>query len=77
MNVEKLGKMANEIAAFFAGEEDPGVALEGFCAHLRKFWDPRMRRELIAWVDGGGGEMLSALVRRGLSEGRGKILPPG
>jgi formate dehydrogenase subunit delta len=39
--------MANQIAAFFAAyPEAEGVA--GVEEHLLKFWDPLMRRELLA-----------------------------
>jgi len=53
-------RMANQIAAFF--EAYPrGEALEGIANHIRKFWDPRMRRQLDEYIDGGG-EGLSPLV---------------
>jgi formate dehydrogenase subunit delta len=53
MNVERLVHMANQIAKFFAAYPRP-QAIEGVADHLRKFWDPRMRRELFAHVDKGG-----------------------
>jgi formate dehydrogenase subunit delta len=46
--------MANDIAAFFDAEPDKAVAAEGVRYHLVRFWDPRMRREIIAYVNGGG-----------------------
>ncbi len=55
MEPMKLVKMVNEIAAFFGAEPDRAVALEGVAQHLKRFWDPRMRRELLAWVDQHGG----------------------
>jgi formate dehydrogenase subunit delta len=75
MNAEKLGKMANEIAAFFDADPDRTVAMDGFVGHLKRFWDPRMRRELIAWVDGGGGTELLALVRDAIAQRREQIMP--
>jgi len=51
---DKLVKMANEIAAFFAAEPDPDVRLAGVAGHLKRFWDPRMRRQLLRYVDEGG-----------------------
>ena len=47
MNVERLVAMVNDISAFFTGEAgaDAPAAVAG---HLRRFWDPRMRREIIA-----------------------------
>jgi formate dehydrogenase subunit delta len=54
MNVERLVAMANDIAAFFDSEADKAVAAEGVRSHLVRFWDPRMRREIIAHAEGGG-----------------------
>jgi formate dehydrogenase subunit delta len=56
VDVERLVAMANDIAAFFDAEPDKAVAAEGVRFHLTRFWDPRMRREIIAHVgDGGAG----------------------
>ena len=46
--------MANDIAAFFDSEPDKNVAAEGVRFHMSRFWDPRMRREIIAHVGAGG-----------------------
>jgi len=64
MKIEALIKMANEIAAFFEGEggeqEAPGLV----ASHLRRFWEPRMRREIIAYYQANGGEGLEEVARR-------------
>ncbi len=49
MNVEKLVRMANQIAAFFA-HEGPERAPASIEDHLRKFWDPRMRAQIASAV---------------------------
>jgi formate dehydrogenase subunit delta len=54
VDAERLVAMANDIAAFFDSEPDKVVAVEGVRFHLARFWDPRMRREIIAYVNGGG-----------------------
>ena len=54
MDVHRLVAMANDIAAFFDSEPDKSVAAEGVRVHLQKFWEPRMRREIIAHVEQGG-----------------------
>jgi formate dehydrogenase subunit delta len=54
MNIERLVAMANDIAAFFDAEPDKAVAAEGVRFHISRFWDPRMRREIIAHVLAGG-----------------------
>ena len=48
---ERLIYMANQIARFFAAQPE-GAA--GAAGHLKNFWDPQMRAELIAWCAGGG-----------------------
>ena len=50
MNVQRLIEMANDIAAFFAADPDRQAGVDGVANHLRKFWDPRMRRQIIAHV---------------------------
>ena len=56
MSPERLVYMANQIGKFFASQ-GPDEAVAGTLDHLRKFWDPRMRREIIAYLDGGGAEL--------------------
>jgi len=41
---DRLVTMANDIAAFFAGESNKEAAAAGVANHLTRFWDPRMRR---------------------------------
>jgi formate dehydrogenase subunit delta len=61
---EKLIYMANQIAGFFAaqGEEH---AVAGVADHIRKFWDPQMRRELVALAAGDAKDMQD-VVRKAL-----------
>ena len=54
MDVGRLVAMANDIAAFFDSEPDKAVAAEGVRFHLVRFWDPRMRREILSHVQAGG-----------------------
>jgi formate dehydrogenase subunit delta len=64
MDAEHLVTMVNEIAAFFAGE-DPGKAPENVANHLRRYWDPRMRKQIVEHA-GSGGEGLSQVARAGV-----------
>jgi len=50
MSPEKLAYMANQIGKFFAAQKAETV-VPGIEDHIRKFWDPRMRRELLANLD--------------------------
>jgi formate dehydrogenase subunit delta len=53
MALERLVEMANDIGNFFAAYPPPRRA-EGIRNHLRTYWDPRMRADLLALVDAGG-----------------------
>jgi formate dehydrogenase subunit delta len=60
MNVQRLVAMANDISNFFGSDPDPASAAEQVAAHLKKFWEPRMREEIRRHVSAGG-EGLSAI----------------
>ena len=75
MDVHKLVKMANEIGAFFEAEPDRQAAVEGVAGHIKRFWDPRMRREIVQWVDERGGEGLKDLVLEAIRSRRATLLP--
>ena len=75
MKAQKLVKMVNEIAAFFEAEPDRNAALEGVAGHLKRFWDPRMRREIVRYVDEQGGEGLKETALAAIRAHRDKLLP--
>jgi formate dehydrogenase subunit delta len=53
MEEENMVHMANQIALFFAGyPKDEAVA--GVLDHFQKFWEPRMRKQIISYVAEGG-----------------------
>lgn len=66
MNVDRLVAMANEIAAFFSSEQDVAVAADQVANHLRRFWEPRMRRAIVAHLQSGG-TGLTPLARSGVA----------
>ena len=66
---EKLVRMANQIADFFATQAGPGQEIE-VAGHLKAFWEPRMLRAIIAHLDEGGAG-LSPLARAGVERLRG------
>jgi formate dehydrogenase subunit delta len=53
MTEETIVRMANQIAAFFATYPHE-QAVEGTYDHIKKFWDPRMRKQLAEKVAAGG-----------------------
>ena len=69
----KLVKMANEIGAFFEADPEPARAQAGVADHLRRFWDPRMRRELLGWLDSNDGDGLRPMVRAALVTHRARL----
>ncbi len=60
----KLVYMANQIGTFFASQSDQ-AAVTGTAEHIRKFWDPRMRKMIFAHLDAGGAG-LDAKVRQAI-----------
>jgi len=75
MDIHRLIKMANEIGAFFESDPDRAAALEGVAGHIKRFWDPRMRRELLGWVDQHEGEGLHELALAAIKGNRDKLMP--
>src|ERR1700739_4119205 len=65
-HIQKLVYMANQIGRFFVAQGDEAAAAAGVADHLEKFWSPRMRAEIIAWLQGGG-EGLEPAARAGVS----------
>jgi formate dehydrogenase subunit delta len=59
MNVASLVTMANQIADFFVAEAGVDAAPQEIAAHITKFWDPRMRTQIIAHAAAGGAGLSS------------------
>jgi formate dehydrogenase subunit delta len=72
MDKDTLVRMANQIESFFRADPDAEAAVAAIETHLRRYWDPRMRREIIAHC-AAGGEGLGELARRAVR----KLPPPG
>jgi formate dehydrogenase subunit delta len=45
--------MANQIGKFFHSQGHD-KAVPGIAEHIKKFWDPRMRKSIFAHLDAGG-----------------------
>jgi formate dehydrogenase subunit delta len=61
MDAKRLTAMANEIGAFFRLQGE-SAAVAGIEDHMRKYWDPRMRRQIIDHL-ASGGDGLELVVR--------------
>jgi formate dehydrogenase subunit delta len=58
VDVHHLVGMANDIGGFFATMPDHEEAVTAMALHLRNFWEPRMRREIIAHANNGGADLI-------------------
>ena len=50
---QRLVYMANQIGKFFQSQGHD-KAVPGVADHIRKFWDPRMRKQIYAHLAAGG-----------------------
>ena len=67
MNIDLLIKMTNEISAYFASEPDAEQAARDVAGHLKRYWEPRMRRQIVTYYEERDGAGLSDLARRGVA----------
>lgn len=76
MKVEHLIEMANQIGEFFASMPDHEEALVGIADHVRRFWEPRMRRAILDSLDDPAASAeMSPIVREALTRARGTLTP--
>ncbi|MDQ2139333.1 formate dehydrogenase subunit delta [Alcaligenaceae bacterium B3P038] len=80
MNNANLIRMANRIGDFFDALPDREEALEGVANHIHKFWEPRMRRELLGYLsahpDGVSDDItLAPIVLEAITQHRARLTP--
>jgi formate dehydrogenase subunit delta len=75
MNAENLVTMANQIGAFFESYPDRAEASSEIAGHLRRFWAPRMRSQLLRHLDQHSGDGLSPLVLASITDHRTLLAP--
>jgi formate dehydrogenase subunit delta len=66
MSPEKLTRMANQIGKFFQHRPE-ARAVADTADHLKKYWDPRMRRDIVAYLEKGGAG-LDPIVRSAVAD---------
>ena len=73
----QLVRMANQIGSFFQAQTptDAVAAAQAIAAHLKSFWAPSMRGQLISRLDAGGAMQLLPIVASALRSHRAKLLP--
>jgi len=62
MNIAHLIKMANQIGSFFGTMPNRQQAVNDLASHIKRFWEPRMRRALLQYIEEEGGAQLSDIV---------------
>jgi len=62
MSSQNLVRMANRIGDFFEAMPDRDRALEDIVDHIRKFWAPRMRSDMLDHLDHDGGAGLTDIL---------------
>jgi formate dehydrogenase subunit delta len=67
MSIEHLVAMANDISHYFAAEPDPAAGAAGIADHLKRFWEPGMRKQIVAHL-AAGGEGLEPLAKQGVQQ---------
>ncbi len=77
MDLANLIHMANRIGDFFEPQPNRAEALTGIADHLKKFWDPRMRRELLKAIDAGQAGELHPVVAEAIAAHRARLQPAG
>ncbi|WDZ94902.1 formate dehydrogenase subunit delta [Herbaspirillum sp. WKF16] len=68
MNTEHLIKMANQIGSFFSTMPDREQAVADLASHLKRFWEPRMRRAFLAHIEQTQGEGVDPIVLEAVSK---------
>ncbi|MEE4117618.1 MAG: formate dehydrogenase subunit delta [Paracoccaceae bacterium] len=63
MTDEKLAYMANQIATAFRA--NPSEAAAAVADHINKFWEPRMRAQLLARLEAGGAGLDATVIAAG------------
>ena len=75
MDLDNLIVMANKIGQFFEAQPDRDEALAGIAEHVRKFWEPRMRIEILAALGTDRAAGLSEIVAAALTKHRAMLQP--
>jgi len=75
MDIDNLVHMANRIGEFFEAMPDPDEARDGIATHLQRFWEPRMRRELLQQLEAGAQIGLKPIVIDAIRKHRADLTP--
>ncbi len=70
MDIQNLVRMANQIGTFFESMPDREQAKADIAGHIKRFWEPRMRKTMLQKIDEGQAEDLSPMVREAIESHR-------
>lgn len=74
MEANNLIRMANRIGEFFEAMPDREQAVQDIAQHIQKFWEPRMRLQILAALTHPEqGEQIAPLVREALQRHAGQL----
>ncbi|MER1966071.1 formate dehydrogenase subunit delta [Castellaniella sp. GW247-6E4] len=79
-NIEHLIRLANRIGHFFEAMPDRAEGVDGIADHIRRYWEPRMRRALLDYLaahpEGRSGEaMLSEICQEAIALHHTRLYP--
>lgn len=75
-SAEHLVSMANDIANYFRSQ-DRDEAIAGIANHIKRYWTPRMRQKLNAYLAQGHGGDLDELPRAAIDRLNDQTPAPG
>ena len=75
MDIHHLVDMANEIGRFYRSFPNHAEAVRGTAMHLRRSWEPRMRRALLDHIDSGA-DGVEPIVLEAVAAYRKEMTPP-
>jgi formate dehydrogenase subunit delta len=67
MNIDLLIKMANQITSFWEGEAGEEAAATEVATHLRRYWEPRMRAQMITYYEERQGSGLNDVAKKAVA----------
>jgi formate dehydrogenase subunit delta len=67
MNIDLLVKMTNEIGEFFSGTTDAQGASAEVARHLNRYWEPRMRAQMLSYYEQRAGAGLTEIAKGGVA----------
>lgn len=70
MDANHLIKMANQIGQFFESMPDREQAKADIATHIKKFWEPRMRKTILEAMDTAQADGIDPIVREAISAHR-------